>query len=95
MGTRAAQLAALFSSAMILIKEITMIELTEEQRQGLAAAEPVVVDPQTHEEYVLVRKNVYQKLKGLLDDDARLMYPMLSDLDPEDWEDAAIYEDKP
>ena len=72
-----------------------MIELTEEQRQGLANAEPIVVDPKTREEYVLVRKNVYQKLKGLLDDDARLMYPMLADLDPEDWEDAAIYADKP
>jgi hypothetical protein len=79
---------------MILAKEITMIELTEEQRQGLAGAEPVLVDPKTLEEYVLVRKNIYQKLKGLLDDDSRLMYPMLADVDPEDWEDAAIYEDK-
>ena len=41
-----------------------MIELTEEQRQELAGAEPVVVDPHTHEEYFLVRKNVYQKLEG-------------------------------
>jgi hypothetical protein len=80
---------------MILRKEITMIELTEEQRQGLAGAEPVIIDPWTREEYVLVLKKVYEKLKGLLDDDARLMYPMLADLDPEDWEDAAIYEDKP
>lgn len=71
-----------------------MIELTEEQRQQLAGPEPVVIDPQTHEEYVLIRKNVYQQIKGLLDDDARLMYPMLADLDPEDWEDASIYEDK-
>lgn len=71
-----------------------MIELTEEQRRELVSAEPVVVDPQTHEEYVLVRKSVYEKFKGLLDDDARLMYPMLADLNPEDWEDAANYEDK-
>ncbi len=43
-----------------------------------------------------MRRKVYQKLKGLLgDDDPRLMYPMLADLDPEDWEDAAVYEDKP
>ncbi len=73
-----------------------MIELTEEQRQELAGAEPLAIDPQTQEEYVLVRRKVYQKLKGLLgDDDPRLMYPMLADLDPEDWEDAAVYEDKP
>jgi hypothetical protein len=63
---------------------------------SLAGAEPLAIDPQTQEEYVLVRRKVYQKLKGLLgDDDPRLMYPMLADLDPEDWEDAAVYEDKP
>jgi hypothetical protein len=84
-----------FSPAMILIKEITMIELTEEQRLELIGSEPIVIDPQTHEEYVLVRKNVYLKLKGLLDDDARLMYPLLADFDPEDWEDPANYEEKP
>ena len=80
---------------MIREMEIIMIELNAEQRQELAGAEPVVVDPLTHEEYVLVRKNVFQKLKGLLEDDARLMYPMLADLDPDDWEDAANYEGKP
>jgi hypothetical protein len=76
-------------------KEIAMIELTEEQRKQLAGAVPVIIDPQTHEEYVLVSKHVYQKLQGQLDDDARLMYPMLADLDAEDWEDASIYQDKP
>jgi hypothetical protein len=72
-----------------------MIELTEEQRQELVGAGPAVIDPQTHEEYVLVPKNIYQKLKGLLEGDVRVMYPMLADLDPEDWEDAAIYDVKP
>ena len=69
-----------------------MIELTEEQRQILGDTEPIVIDPQSHEECTRARK-VYHKLKGLLDDDVRLMYPMLADLDPEDWEDAANYED--
>ena len=72
-----------------------MFELTDEQRQELYAAEPTAVDPQTHEEYVLVRKEVYQKIKGLLDDDVEAMYPMLADLDPEDWEPLSNYPDKP
>jgi hypothetical protein len=46
-----------------------MIELTEQQRQELTSAEPVVVDPQTRQEYVLVRKELYLRLRGLLDDD--------------------------
>ena len=71
-----------------------MFELTEEQRHELAEAEPTAVDPFTHEEYVLVRKSEYEKIKGFLDDDTRLMYPMLADFDPEDWEEAANYEDQ-
>jgi hypothetical protein len=77
-------------------KEDVMIELTPEQRQELMQAEPAVIDPQTRETYVLVRKEVYDRLKGLLeDDDPRLMYPALADIDPEDWEDASVSKDKP
>jgi len=73
-----------------------MIELNEEQRRELSQAEPVVIDPLTGETYVLVPREVYDRLKVLLEeDDARLMYPLLADLDPEDWEDAAAYESKP
>lgn len=52
-----------------------MIELTEEQRQQLREREPIAVDPSTKEIYVLVRKNVYDRInvydciKGLLYDD--------------------------
>jgi len=46
-----------------------MIELTEEQRQELSKTEPVAIDPITKETYVLVRKNVYDRIKGLLYDD--------------------------
>ena len=46
-----------------------MIELTEEQRQELSEAEPVAIDPSTKETYVLVRKNVYDRINGLLYDD--------------------------
>jgi hypothetical protein len=47
-----------------------MIELTEAQRQELSAAEPIAIDPRTRETYVLVRKDVYDRIKGLLYDDA-------------------------
>ena len=36
------------------------------------------------------------QLKGIVDeDDARLMAPLLADLDPEDWEDVSVFEGKP
>lgn len=72
-----------------------MIELSEEQRQELSRSEPVVIDPVTHQTYILVRKEIYDHWKVLLEeDDPRLMYPLLADLDPEDWEDASVYEGK-
>ncbi len=43
-----------------------MIELTDEQRQELATS-PLVLDPQTRQEYVLVRRDLYERLKALLD----------------------------
>jgi hypothetical protein len=50
-------------------KEEAMIELTEDQRRELGAAEPIAIDPQTNTVYVLVRKDVYERIKGLLYDD--------------------------
>ena len=73
-----------------------MIELTEQQRQKLSASENVVIDPRTQEEYVLVKKALYEKLRAFLDDDdSQVMYPLLADLDPEDWEALSVYADKP
>jgi hypothetical protein len=43
-----------------------MIELTERQRQELSSSEPIAIDPQTQETYVLVRQETYQRLKALL-----------------------------
>jgi hypothetical protein len=43
-----------------------MIELTEQQRLELSAPEPVVIDPQTGESYVLVRRETYERFKALL-----------------------------
>ena len=45
-----------------------MIELTQEQLQALDAQEhlPAAADPRTREEFVLIRRAVYEKLRGLL-----------------------------
>jgi hypothetical protein len=52
-----------------------MIELTERQRQELSTPEPVAIDPQTRETYVLVRRESYERLKTLL---------ALDDYDPDE-----------
>jgi len=46
-----------------------MIQLTEQQRLELAVPEPVAIDPETNAQYVLVRKEVYDRMHGLFDDD--------------------------
>jgi hypothetical protein len=43
-----------------------MIELTEEQRRKLSGPEPLAIDPETRQAYVLVRKEAYDRLKTLL-----------------------------
>lgn len=43
-----------------------MIELNDQQRHELSAPEPIAIDPQTRETYVLVRRQVYERLKALL-----------------------------
>lgn len=43
-----------------------MIELTKEQRRQLECPEPVAMDPETQQTYVLVRKELYKRLKALL-----------------------------
>jgi hypothetical protein len=51
-----------------------MIELTEQQRQELKRAPNAairVTDPDTNQEYVLVRREVYEYLAALLDEDVR------------------------
>jgi hypothetical protein len=50
--------------------EVAMIELTHEQRQELSAPEPVVIDPESREIYVLVRKDVFERIKQLAYDDS-------------------------
>lgn len=44
------------------------LKLTEEQRQELTRPDPVAIDPVTREEYVLVRREAYERLKSAQDD---------------------------
>jgi hypothetical protein len=71
--------------------EAAMIELTEEQRQQMTSPEPVAIDPVTREEYVLVRREVYDRLKALLamddydpDEGMALMNEVLAEDDAND-----------
>ena len=45
-----------------------MIELTEQQQKAIDDQEqpPVVVDPRTGQEYLLIRREVYEKVRGFL-----------------------------
>ncbi|HVS35830.1 MAG TPA: hypothetical protein VMS17_09630 [Gemmataceae bacterium] len=47
-----------------------MFELTEEQPHELSAPEPVAVDPQTGNAYVLVTREIYERIKDQLYDDS-------------------------
>jgi hypothetical protein len=52
-----------------------MLQLTEEQRQTVAAQEnPTIVDPDTNAAYVLVRKELFDRIKSLLYDDGQLTH---------------------
>lgn len=71
-----------------------MIELTQEQHQALTNNEPEpvrVIDPVTTAEYVLVRAEVYDRLKTLLSEDedwVRNAYPAAVDVFARDgWDD--------
>jgi hypothetical protein len=71
-----------------------MIELTPEQHQTLASSgpEPVrAIDPATNAEYVLVRREVYDRLKTLLSEDEQWLrdaYPAAMEVFARDgWDD--------
>ena len=50
-----------------------MIELTVEQCRELSRPKPVAIDPRTKQTYVLVPEAVYQRFRGLLDNDEDLV----------------------
>jgi hypothetical protein len=67
-----------------------MITLTQEHARLLAEmaeSPPRVVDPPTKHIYFLVSGAVYARAQALMEEeqDVRDMYPLLAQLDPEDW----------
>ena len=48
-----------------------MIELNQDQQQALDGQEqpPIAVDPRTKQEYLLIRREVYERMHDLLSDD--------------------------
>jgi hypothetical protein len=75
------------------------LHLTEEERRavGQANREPVrLTDPETKQEYVLLRVEVYDRLKSLLYDDsdfnAAIGYPLADEVMKDDWDDPKMAE---
>lgn len=65
-----------------------MIELTEKQWQELST-DAVVIDPKTQEEYVFVRRGVYDRLRALVEDEtvyptAEMVDRIMADYDADD-----------
>ena len=69
-----------------------MIELSEEQRQALTDPEPVAIDPQTKQVYVLVRKDLYDRLRALLDEDLPDAAALVNEVMAEDDHDDPLLE---
>lgn len=68
-----------------------MITLKQEQARLLAEtleSPPAVVDPNTQRTYFLVSGDVYARAQALIEEEQDVvgMYPLLSELDPEDWQ---------
>ena len=71
-----------------------MITLTQEQARVLAESTespPRVLDPQTKQVYFLVSGQLYARAQAMAEEehDVLAMYPLLADIDPEDWQDRA------
>jgi hypothetical protein len=77
-------------------KEIKMsIELSEQNLEAVAKGEPFrFIAPKTNIEFVVVRADVYDRVKELFGDnevDPEAMYPLLAEIAPEDWDDPSVY----
>ncbi len=71
-----------------------MISLTQEQARILAEtveSPPRVIDPRTQQIYYLVSGEVYARAQALFEEEQDVlgMYPLLAEIDPQDWQDRA------
>ncbi len=53
-----------------------------------------VVDATTNASYVLMRAEQFEKISALVDG-VEAMYPLIADIEPDDWEDISHYDRKP
>jgi hypothetical protein len=66
-----------------------MIELTAQQRGELNTPEPVAIDPETRQKYVLVRAEVFERLRWVFEDQmvfttAEMLNKVMADDDARD-----------
>jgi hypothetical protein len=71
------------------------MELTNEILEAVARGKPFrFTTSEKDVEFVVLRADVYDRLKGILtgdDVDPETMYPLLAEISPEDWEDPWVY----
>lgn len=65
-------------------------------RKDQGGAPVYVVDATTGAHYVLIRAEEFEKIKAIAGgDDVEAMYPLLADIEPDDWEDLSHYDRSP
>ncbi len=72
-------------------------KFSDELRQAIeehGGAPVYVVDVTTNASYVVMRAEQFQKISALVDG-VEAMYPLLADIEPDDWEDIGHYDRKP
>ena len=71
-----------------------LMNLTEEQLRALEQGQELrVIDPRTRLECVVIRADVYERVKGLLPEiDPRETYPAVDEVMGEDWSDPKMAE---
>ncbi len=74
-------------------------KLSDDLRQAIeqhGGAPVYVVDATTGASYVLMGAEHFEKIRAFMDgDDVEALYPLLADIEPDDWEDISHYERKP
>ncbi len=74
-------------------------KLADDLRQAVedrGGAPVYIVDSTTNARYVLIRAEQFARLTAAVDgDDVESMYPILADIEPDDWEDISHYDRTP
>lgn len=72
--------------------------LSEDQRQAIeerGGAPLHVVDASTNQNYVLLRAEQFETLKaGTGVDAVEALYPLIAEIDPDDWEEISQYDQR-